>query len=1202
MSEFVFGTHNAAFVQVMYEQYLRDPASVGEEWRNLFDNGKVAELPVIPASREEVQRDTGHGTRETEPRVAAGTTSPVSRVPSPGLTPITGPAARLVQNMTDSLSVPTATSFREIRVEVLDARRRELNAQLAASGKKVSYTHLIGYAIVQAARQFPVMTHAFQEVDGKPHRLDPGGVNLGLAVDVEKKDGSRALVVPVIKRADRLSFVEFRTTYETLVDKARANKLVPDDFAGATITLTNPGTIGTVASVPRLMRGQGSIIATGAIRDAAPGKTMMITSTYDHRIVQGAESGMFLRALDAMLQGGDGFYEQVLESLGLPGGGMRDAGSGVAPAPTHLPSRITHPEDLRHLAAAMSLVKAFRHFGHMAARLDPLGSEPPGDPALDPGQLGLTPEIMAGIPAEVLRIYVPGRTLAEAYPELHKTYCGTIAYEVEHIGSHQERLWLRQVIESGQHKQPRTVEQKRKILARLTQVETLERFLHKAYLGQKRFSIEGLDVLVPMLDETIELCGASGARRVVLGMAHRGRLNVLAHIVGLSYETIFAEFEGGRPVEETLTPEGGTGDVKYHHGADGVYQTASGKPVNVTLTPNPSHLEAVNPVVEGRARANQTNRRGKDAIHDGTVAVPLLIHGDASFAAQGVVAETFNLARLKGYSTGGTIHLIANNQLGFTTDPREARSTDYASDLAKGFDAPIIHVNADDPEACLAAARLAVMYRDKFHGDVVIDLVGYRRHGHNEGDEPAYTQPVMYERIRQTPTVRQRYAEQLAREGALAVAEADAEAERLYQRLAEIGQSLKAHLSEESRGEEPQRMSGGRPGIAEPDTRVAPQLLSSLNEQLLAVPAGFTINPKLQKQLERRRTALTQGAIEWAHAEALAFASLLAEGTAIRLTGQDTERGTFSQRHLVLHDAADGRRYAPIQSLASGRAPFELHNSPLSEFACLGFEYGYAAAAPEVLVLWEAQFGDFTNAAEVIIDQFIIAGLAKWGQTSRLTLLLPHGYEGQGPEHSSARIERFLALGADGNIRIANCSTPAQYFHLLRRQARHAEMRPLVLFTPKSLLRLPQASSRLEDLAAGPFRPVIDDPEGQSRRDAARLVLCSGKVYYDLVLSPERPQASHVAVGRVELLYPFPAAEVAELLKRYTKITEIVWVQEEPRNMGPQKFMLPYLRELVGPGVTVRDIGRPERSSPAEGYPAAHQAEQARIVAAAFAD
>ena len=1194
----MFGTHNAAFVQVMYEQYLRDPASVSDDWRQLFDNGKLAELPVIPTSREDVAglgtRDSGFGGS------TAAVPSPESRAPSPGLTPIVGPAERLAQNMTDSLSVPTATSFREVPVDVLDARRKDLNARLAAAGKKISFTHLVGFAIVRAAREHPVMTHAFQEVEGKPHRLDPHGVNLGLAVDVEKKDGSRALVVPVIRHAEAMDFATFHATYETLVEKARSNRLLPDDYAGATITLTNPGTLGTSASVPRLLKGQGSIIATGTIRQVGAVRIMTLTSTYDHRIIQGAESGMFLRKLDSLLQGEDRFYEQVAETLAITGLGARDSGLGTAAARA-LPSPEARTPSPESVAAAMALVKAYRNFGHMAARLDPLGSEPPGDPALDPGPLGLTPEIMARIPAELLRIYVPGRTLAEAYPRLQETYCGTISYEVEHIGSHQERLWLRQVIESGEHRRPLGADEKRKLLSRLTAVETLERFLHKAYLGQKRFSIEGLDALVPLLDQTVELAGANGARRVVLGMAHRGRLNVLAHIVGLPYETIFAEFEGGRHVEETLTPEGGTGDVKYHHGADGVYQTAAGKPVNITLSPNPSHLEAVNPVVEGRARANQTNRRGKDAIHDGSVALPVLIHGDASFAAQGVVAETFNLARLKGYTTGGTIHLIANNQLGFTTDPREGRSTDYSSDLAKGFDVPIIHVNADDPEACLAAARLAMMYRDKFHGDVVLDVVGYRRHGHNEGDEPAYTQPVMYERIKQTPTVRQRYAEQLAREGVVAAAAATTEAEQTYQRLADIQQSLKANLREAGAGEEPQRISGAQRPPPEPETAVSTSLLTTLNEQLLQVPEGFTVIPKLKKQLERRRTALTGGEIDWAHAEALALASLVVEGTPIRLTGQDTERGTFSQRHLVLHDATDGRRYAPIQNLPGARAPFELHNSPLSEFACLGFEYGYAAAAPDALVLWEAQYGDFTNGGEVIIDQFLIAGLAKWGQTSRLTLLLPHGYEGQGPEHSSARVERFLALGADGNLRIANCTTPAQYFHLLRRQGRHPELRPLVLFTPKSLLRLPQATVRLEDLTGGTFRLVLDDPAGAAHRDATRLVLCSGKVYYDLLLSPLRASAAHVAIGRVELLYPFPAVELAELIKRYPKITEIVWVQEEPRNMGPQKFMLPQLRELVGEGVTVRDIGRPERSSPAEGYPAAHQAEQARIVGAAFA-
>jgi len=795
-----------------------------------------------------------------------------------------------------------------------------------------------------------------------------------------------------------------------------------------------------------------------------------------------------------------------------------------------------------------------------------------------------------------LRIYVPGRTLAEALPALRATYCGTIAYEVEHIGSHEQRVWLRQVIESGLHRKRQSPETKKKLFTRLTAVEALEKFLHRAYLGQKRFSIEGLDVMVPMLDLTIELAGTNGARDVVIGMAHRGRLNVLAHTVGLPYETIFAEFEGGRHVEETLTPEGGTGDVKYHHGAKGTTRTAFGKTVTISLSPNPSHLEAVNPVVEGRARAEQTSRQGTEAHHDGTIAVPLLIHGDAAFPGQGGVAETFNLARLAGYATGGTIHLIGNNQIGFTTDPREGRSTDYSSDLAKGFDAPIIHVNADDPEAALAAVRLAMMYREKFRNDVVIDVVGYRRHGHNEGDEPAYTQPMMYERIKQTPTVREKYATQLAQEGVVDQAAAQAEWDAAYARLQEVQQALKASLAAGTGGEEPRRIS--QQTAAEPETAVRAELLTTLNEQLLAVPESFTPNSKLKKQLDRRRETLgPSGGIEWAQAEALAFASLLAEGVPIRLTGQDSARGTFSQRHLMLHDATNGRRYAPMQHLPGARAPFELHNSPLSELACMGFEYGYAVAAPEALVLWEAQYGDFANGGEVIIDQFIISGLAKWGQTSRLTLLLPHGYEGQGPEHSSARLERFLALGAEGNIRIANCTTPAQYFHLLRRQARHGDMRPLVVFTPKSLLRLPAATSRLEELTSGRFRAVLDDPGAADRNDAVtRLVLCSGKIYYDLLASPARAAAAHVAIARVELLYPFPVADLTELVRRYPKLTDVMWVQEEPRNMGPRKFMLPKLRDLTPTGITIKDVSRPERASPAEGYPAAHQAEQARIV------
>src|SRR6059036_272209 len=729
VSEFVFGTYDAAFVQIMYEDYLRDPASVGPEWRELFDNGRLAELPIIPGvgSQESGVRPAPPAV-QPPPAPAPATPAAGSKLPIP----ITGPAARLVANMTDSLTVPTATSFRDIPATTLDARRKALNAQLAASGKKISFTHLIGYAIVQAAKRFPVMTHAFQEIDGKPHRVDPGAIGLGLAVDVEKKDGSRALVVPVIKHAEAMDFAGFHAAYEALVEKARTNRLMPDDFAGGTIQLTNPGTLGTVASVPRLMKGQGSIIATGTIRDIAGAKIITITSTYDHRIIQGAESGMFLRTLDSLLQGEERFYEGVTESLA--GAGSRERGAVTAPA---APAPVIPPvpgsplpapeiEDLKHVAAAYALVRAHRNFGHLAAHLDPLGGEPPGDPSLNPARLGLTPDIIARIPTEILRIYVPGPTLAEALPNLRATYCGTIAYEVEHIGSHEERLWLRQVIESGQHRRPLSHEGKKQLLARLTAVDALERFLHKAYLGQKRFSIEGLDMTVPMLDFTIELAAAHGTRKTVIGMAHRGRLNVLAHVVNVPYETILAEFEGGRK-EETPENEGataGTGDVKYHHGAEGVYHTATGADMAVKLSPNPSHLESVNPVVEGRTRANQTDRTAPAAEHDINIALPVLLHGDAAFAGQGVVAETFNLARLRGYTTGGTLHLILNNQVGFTTDPREGRSTDYSSDLAKGFDVPIIHGHADDPEACLAAVRLAMMYREKFHGDVVIDLVG----------------------------------------------------------------------------------------------------------------------------------------------------------------------------------------------------------------------------------------------------------------------------------------------------------------------------------------------------------------------------------------------------------------------------------------------------------------------------------------------
>jgi 2-oxoglutarate decarboxylase len=1103
--------------------------------------------------------------------------------------PIQGVEARLVARMGESLGVPTATSFREIDVAMLVAERARLNEALAP--RKLSYTHLLAYAVAQAVAVHPRMAAFYREIEGRPYRIDPARIGLGLAVDVEQRDGTRLLVVPVIAGADDLTFAEFVAAYDDLVERARTGRLAADDLAGGTVTLTNPGTVGTTASVPRLMAGQGTIVATGAIRHVGGQRLMTVSSTYDHRVIQGAQSGLFLGTLDELLEGADGFYDYIAATLGLPPPG-RAGTAGTLPAqpPDELAAA---PADV---ATAMGLVRSYRTVGHRAAHLDPLGSEPPGDPSLDPATWGLDAAAMARVPASILRVDVPGESLAEVVPELQRTYCGTLAFEVEHISSHDERTWLRRAIESGQYRPARTADQRRRVLTRLTAVEAFEHFLQHAYLGQKRFSIEGLDALVPMLDQLIEGLASSGTRSVEIGMTHRGRLNVLAHIVGVPYAEILTDFQSSEPTAEAEAPaEGETSDVKYHRGADGVYETATGR-VKVIVTSNPSHLEAIDPVVEGRARAAQTDRSGPEPGRDPTVAVPVLIHGDASFAAQGVVAETFNLARLAGYTTGGTVHLIANNQLGFTVEPRDGRSTDYASDLAKGFDVPIVHVNADDPDACLDAVCFAYAYRERFHGDFVIDVVGYRRYGHNETDEPAYTQPVMYGRIGAHPTVRQVYARRLAAEDGVDEERAEQELATAEGRLAEVQTALEANPTEASISP-----AGRRPpaGLGRsPRTAVTAERLRAINEGLLAVPPGFTVHPKLVRQFDGRRDALApEGRIGWAQAEALAFGSLLLDGTPIRLTGQDTERGTFSQRHLVFHDATDGRRYAPIQHLAGAKAPFELHDSPLSEFACLGFEYGYAVEAQEALVLWEAQYGDFANEAEVVIDQFIIAGLAKWGESSRLTLLLPHGYEGQGPEHSSARLERYLALGAEGNVRVANCTTPAQYFHLLRDQARREIPRPLVLMTPKSLLRLPAASSSLDDLTRARFRPVLDDPERSAEAGAIRrLVLCSGRIYYDLVLSERRAEVPDVAVARLELLYPFPAAKLRDLLEHYPNLEAVVWAQEEPGNMGARKFVLPKLREVIPAGLPIVDVARPERSSPAEGSHAAHRAEQARIV------
>jgi len=1154
-----------------------------------------------------------------------GTAAPVAGEAKP----LRGPAAMLAQAMGESREVPTATSFRTIAVDTLDAKRKALNGQLNERGLKVSFTHLIAWAIVQAAKEWPVMTRGYAERDGKPFAIENGPVNLGIAVDVERKDGSRSLMVPAIKGADGLDFAAFHSYYEDLITKTRENRLSADDFQGTNISLTNPGGIGTVASVPRLMKGQSAIVAAGAIayprewahasperlRQLGVSKTMTLTSTYDHRVIQGAESGAFLRRIEQLLEGEDDFYEAVAADFGIDPAPLAAAHPASASAPplgaAAPPSAPGAPDEelLGAVQAATSLLKGYRTHGHLAARLDPLGSEPKGDPAIQPENLNLTPELMARVPASILRIGVPGETLLDVLPRMREAYCGTIAYQFEHLSSHQQRTWLREMVETGAHRQPLQDDERRRLLGRLIDVFEFERFVEKAYLGQKIFTIEGLDAIVPMLDELVTLAGRAGADEVVFGMAHRGRLAVLAHNLGRSIESILAEFEGAKQIEMVKAvaaiPHGGTGDVKYHYGHQGTYETHEGEKVEVRLYPNPSHLEFVDPVVEGAARFLQSEIEGAKLEHRPKCAVPVLLHGDAAFPGQGVVAETLNLQALRGYATGGTIHVIQDNQVGFTTDPEDARSTPYAGDMAKGFNIPIVHVNADDVEACSAAIRLAMAFRERWERDIVIDVIGYRRYGHNETDEAAYTQPAIAAKIKAHPPVSEIYAEKLIEAGTIAPEEVErarkarhdemSAALKQLRRKMELGEYEDPTVTTSSTGELDRSAS---PPV---ETAVSEKTLGELNEALLQVPESFTIHRKLRKPLGNRREALEQGGIEFGHAEALAFASLLGEGVHIRLTGQDTERGTFSHRHLVLHDEKTGLPYCPMQNLADAAAPFELYNSPLSEIACLGFEYGYSAATPGALVLWEAQYGDFANAGQVIVDTFIASGEAKWGQTSRLTLLLPHGYEGSGPEHSSARIERFLALAAEGNIRIANPTTAAQYFHLLRRQALIRKPRPLIVFTPKGLLRLDRAAASPQELTEGHFHFILDDPTAESRREKVeRLVLCTGKVYFDMDASERRAAAENVAIARVELLYPFARDQLTELIASYPNLKEIVWTQEEPRNMGPWKVMSRRLPDLVPEGVGLGYVGRPTRASPGEGYSVAHAREQERIVLTAL--
>ncbi len=1109
--------------------------------------------------------------------------------------PLRGPAARVVANMAASLEVPTATSVRAVPAKLLIDNRIVVNNHLARSrGGKVSFTHLIGYALVKALGKLPELNASYTEADGKPALFQPEHVNLGLAIDLQKPDGSRQLLVPSIKAADTLDFAQFWGAYEDVIRRARAGKLTVEDFAGTTVTLTNPGTIGTVHSVPRLMKGQGCILGVGAMeypaeyQGAAPetlaklavSRTLTLTSTYDHRVIQGAQSGEFLRAIHQLLLGDEEFYDDVFRALRIPYEPIRWV-PDIA---------VSHEDEVGKQARVLELIHAYRVRGHLMADTDPLEYRQRSHPDLDITTHGLTlwdldREFATGSFGDGKRFML----LRDILGVLRNAYCRTVGLEYMHIQEPEQRRWIQQRVEAVG--QPVKREDQLRILHKLNQAEAFETFLQTKYVGQKRFSLEGGESMIPLLDQVIEAAAEAGLVEAVIGMPHRGRLNVLANIAGKSYAQIFREFQGNidpRTVQ-------GSGDVKYHLGAEGEFTADSGDTIKVSLTANPSHLEAVNPVLEGIVRAKQ------DVLDRGEEfpVLPVLLHGDAAFAGQGVVAETLNLSQLRGYRTGGTIHVVVNNQVGFTTSPSASRSSLYCTDVARMIQAPIFHVNGDDPEACAVVARLAFDFRQAFNKDVVIDLICYRRRGHNEGDDPSYTQPLMYDLIEQKRSVRKLYTESLIGRGDITVEEAEqalrdysAELERVFAETRDVA----------ARKPQDYVTVPSYPAKPEPDgadTAVSMETLKRIADAHVNVPDGFTVHPKVLPQLQRRAAMITEGAVDWGTAEILAFGSLALDGRPIRLTGQDSRRGTFVQRFAVLIDRVTGAEWTPLATLDERQAKVHFYDSLLSEFAAVGFEYGYSVARPEAVVLWEAQFGDFINGAQVIIDEFVVAGETKWGQRTGLVLLLPHGYEGQGPDHSSARIERFLTLAAEDAFRVAQPSTPASYFHLLRRHAFSAQHKPLVVFTPKSMLRNKMAASDQADFTDGSaFHPVLGDADADPAA-VRRVLLCSGKIAWDLAKERANRKDTATAIVRVEQLYPLPTEQVLTELHRYPNLRQVRWVQDEPSNMGPWPSMALHLAPQLD-SWPLHPVTRRASSAPSVGSHARHQEEQSELMDGAF--
>lgn len=1203
---------NSAYIDELYFNYVRDPESVSPEWRDFFttynpENPSAASdaLAIASTSSTSGSRITSDTTVDSGGRIRPSSEKSQddnNRMPwlsdEDTITPLTAIVGRIAENMQSSLRVPTATSVRDIPVKVLEENRRLLNTVLSNRRQtKLSFTHILAWAIVQALRQIPTMNHTFGIQDGVPVRIERGSVNLGLAADVTRKDGTRILLVPSIRKANKLTFRQFVAEYDHLINKARTNKLVPDDLVGATVSLTNPGMIGTVMSVPRLMEGQGTIIASGSIdypvefqavmpevlSTLAVSKVVTLTSTYDHRVIQGAESGEFLQYMHQLLLGEHRFYDQIFAAYEIPFEPMRwSIDKGLSPFQAQ-----DQPFVIDKEGRVVQMINAYRVRGHLAADINPLGLESYYYPELDPAHYDFS---IWDLDREFDTGGLGGKkraTLREIIDMLRYFYCDQIGVEFMHIQDPARRTLVRTIVEGSTFRPALEQNDRLLIYRKLARAEQLESFLQTKFLGAKRFSLEGGESASIVLDEILNLAATAGHDGAVLGMAHRGRINVLANLMGKPLAKIFNEFEG---ILDQGTMQG-TGDVKYHLGARGTYHGKDNKEIHVVLAPNPSHLEAVNPIVEGMARALD------DEIKDDTYCrvVPILVHGDAAFAGQGVVAETLNMSRLEGYSTGGTIHLIINNQIGFTTAPEDSRSTIYASGMAKMLQVPILHVNGDDPEACIAAARFAFTFRNAFHDDVIIDMYCYRKYGHNEQDDPTATQPLLYKKIRSMKPVRQVYGERLVVENATS-------ADNLEQIIKEEKAILQTAYDTRSGGGIPvfvQRPPVEYDMFAPVETTVPKDTLNSIVRFICAYPDTFNIHPKVKGELEKRMRMYEEGQVQWGLAEAIAFATLLKDDSLVRITGQDTGRGTFNHRQAIHTDIVTEQDFVPVNSIPGLEKQLHIHDSPLSEYAVLGYEYGYSTIAKNGLTIWEAQFGDFVNGAQIVIDQFISSAEQKWGQRSNLTLLLPHGYDGQGPEHSSARLERFLQLCADDNMIVSNYTTPANYFHALRRQVLAPWRKPLIIMSPKGYLRVFQ--SNVTEFIHGHYQEIIKDEKIQALENVNRVVFCSGKIHSELLKKRNELENLSVPLIRVEQLFPFHAALAQEILRTYPNLQDVVWVQEEPKNMGAWFFIQPLLQSIVPDGISVRYIGRTPAASPATGSVKLHEAEQNLLLEEAFA-